>query len=193
MIVPLFPTLIEHSSISSNWNKEVILKLLEEYFQRQLRTGIVERDLHKQKEFEPIVQFMNERVAEYWQALNYTHNYPIELSQLWANRFDNGVSYPLHNDSPAVISTVFYVQKDSAEAGNIYFKDPKESIVQTQPLEETRRHNPFHEVDVRTGDLICFPSYLEHGIKTNETNLPRYSIAGLYELKGLNILRRLVK
>ena len=103
------------------------------------------------------------------------------------------MEYPLHNDCPAIISTVFYIQKDTAEAGNIYFKDPKESLVQTQPLEENRRHNPFHEIDVRTGDLLCFPSYLEHGIKENKSNLPRLSLAGLYELKGLGLMRRLIK
>ena len=76
--------------------------------------------------------------------------------------------------------------------GNLYFGNPNELIWQTQPLSESRRHeNRYTEFDGRTGDLILFPSWLQHGIKQNLTDVPRYSIAANFELKGLKMIKKI--
>jgi hypothetical protein len=114
---------------------------------------------------------------------------------MWANRYDRNALYP-HNldmDGPANVTVVFYVQKESAEMGNLFFGNPLELILQTQPLTDERRHaNRYHELDGRTGDLVCFPSWLQHGIRPNSTDTPRFSLAGNYELRGLQNIRRVM-
>lgn len=195
MIIPIFPTLIYKKQIPYDWNREGILPYLEEYFKLQIKTKYIDRDLHKQLIFEPIVNFMNECVAEYWKQLDYTESFPIELNQMWANRYDKNNEYP-HNldvDGPANVTVVFYISKDSAEMGNLFFGNPIELILQTQPLTEERRHRDrYLELDGRTGELVCFPSWLQHGIRPNMTDEPRYSLAGNYELKGLRAFKKLM-
>ena len=195
MIIPIFPILISKSTIEGNWNKEQILERLEHYFVNQQTTGHIDRALHKDKMFEPVVNFMNETVADYWKTLDYAEDFPIELNQMWANLYHKHDLFP-HNldvDGPANITTVFYVNKDSAEMGNLFFANPIELILQTQPLKESRRHaNRYQQLDGRTGDLVCFPSWLQHGIHPNTTDQPRISLAGNYELKGLRTFKQML-
>jgi uncharacterized protein (TIGR02466 family) len=192
-IIPIFPILISKSSIPYDWGRENILKFLDLYFEKQLQTGEVDRSLHKRSEFQTIVQYMNETVKEYWKALNYSEVFPIELNQMWANCYLKNDRFP-HNldvDGPANVTVVFYIQKESADMGNLFFGNPTELIWQTQPLTEERRHEQrYHEIDGRTGDLVCFPSWLQHGIHPNNTDIPRISIAGNYELRGLATIRK---
>lgn len=152
----------------------------------------MDNNLHKEALFKPLVEFMDEAVAEYWKILDYDNGYPVSISQLWANRYDQGSLYPhnLDNDSPAIVTCVFYVSKDSAEQGNLFFADPNHLLIKTQPLSTNRRYQSQPEFDGRTGDLICFPSWLQHGIKPNHTDIPRLSIAANYELKGLNTIKK---
>jgi len=194
-IIPIFPILISKSRIDVDWNKDKILERLDKYFLEQMNHKTVDRTLHKDPLFAPIVDYMNRTVAEYWKAIDYTDSFPIELNQMWANKYIKEDMYP-HNldvDGPANVTVVFYVGKDSKEQGNLFFGNPIELILQTQPLTEERRHNNrYHELDGRTGDLVCFPSWLQHGIHPNTTDIPRYSLAGNYELKGLQTFKKLM-
>lgn len=195
MIIPIFPTLILKKTIDIDWNQNQILKYLDEYFLTQIQTNRVERDLHRIKVFGPLVQYMNSAVKEYWKELDYDPGYPIEISQMWANKYEKNASYPhnLENDSPSIITVVFYVSKESAEQGNLFFQSPNELLLQTQPLSSNRRYNTrFQEFDGRTGDLVCFPSWLQHGIQPNSTDIPRYSVAANYELKGLTTIKKMM-
>jgi len=194
-LIPIFPILISKTTIPYDWGRDNVLEKLELYFEKQKQTGIVDRTIHKDPVFKPIVDYMNETVAEYWKAIDYTDDFPIEISQMWANIYGYNTECP-HNldvDGPANITTVFYVNKDSAEMGNLFFANPIELILQTQPLKESRRHaNRYQQLDGRTGDLVCFPSWLQHGILPNLTDKGRMSLAANYELKGLEAFKRMM-
>ena len=194
-ILTLFPIKVLTEKIDVEWNKDEIIDYIEKYFSKQLSSGEVNRNLHNEQLFLPIVNFMNEKVSNYWKLLDYSNDFPIEITGMWANRFDKKHERPhdLHADGPAIITAVFYVQKESAEMGNLYFGNPIEMLWQTQPLSESRRHeNIYTEFDGRTGDLILFPSWLQHVIKQNKTEIPRYSLAASFELKGLKLIKKFV-
>lgn len=196
MIIPLFPINILKRSITVDWNTEAVMARLDQEFQAQLNGADVHRHLHKEQVFAPIVNFMNECVAEYWNVLEHNPQFPIEMYQLWANCFSKNDLRPhdLDNDAPANVTAVFYVRKDSPDMGNIYFGNPNELILSTQPQTLERRHKKKHaDVDAVTGDVICFPSWLPHGIRQNLTDTPRISMAATYQLKGLDFFKRLTK
>lgn len=195
-IVSLFPINVLIEKIDVEWDKDKVIEYIESDLKKQINDGEVNRNLHKQELFSPIVNFINQKVYDYWNLLNYTSDFPIEITGMWANRFDKQHARPhdLHVDGPANITAVFYVQKESAEMGNLYFGDPNELIWQTQPLSEERRHeNRYTEFDGRTGDLIFFPSWLQHGIRPNNTDIPRYSIGVNFELKGLKMIKQITR
>lgn len=194
-VLSLFPTKVMTASIDVDWNREQVLARLDEYFKDQADTGVVVRTIHKEKVFEPLVNFMNNKVREYWDVLEYDPGYPIEINQMWANLYERNAKYPhnLDNDSPAVVTCVFYVSKESAEQGNLFFADPNGLLIKTQPLSAERRYkNRYQEYDGRTGDMIFFPSWLQHGIHPNNTDIPRLSIACNYELKGLDMIKKVM-
>jgi uncharacterized protein (TIGR02466 family) len=194
-LIPIFPILISKTTIPCDWGQDQVLENLKLYFDKQKQTGIIDTTLHKDPVFKTIVDYMNKTVAEYWKAIEYTDDFPIGISQMWANIYGYNVECP-HNldvDGPANVTAVFYVNKDSAEMGNLFFANPIELILQTQPLTDERRHvNRYHQLDGRTGDLVCFPSWLQHGILPNLTNNGRISLAANYELKGLEAFKRMM-
>ena len=196
MIIPLFPINIYKTSIDVDWNQAQVMARLDTYFDQQSADGTVVRNLHKEKVFEPIVKFMDAVVADYWDILGYDQSYPIGISQMWANKYERNAAYPhnLDNDSPSIVTCVFYVGKESAEQGNLFFADPNELVIRTQPLGYNRKFtNRYPEFDGRTGDLLCFPSWLQHGIQPNNTDIPRYSVACNYQLRGLDILKKALR
>lgn len=194
-ILSLFPTRVMTASIDVDWNRDQVLERLDAYFKDQAETGVVVRNIHKEKVFEPLVNFMNAKVLEYWRVLDYDPGYPIEINQMWANLYERNARYPhnLDNDSPAVVTCVFYVSKESVEQGNLFFADPNDLLIKTQPISADRRYkNRYQEYDGRTGDMIFFPSWLQHGINPNNTDIPRLSIACNYELKGLDMIKKVM-
>jgi uncharacterized protein (TIGR02466 family) len=195
MIIPLFPINVYTKTIDIDWNREQVLVRLAEYFAEQRTTNYIVRNIHKEKVFEPLVNYMNQAVEEYWKILDYDPGYPVEINEMWANSYSRNAEYPhnLDNDSPAIITVVFYVDKDCAEQGNLFFADPTDLIKMTQPISHDRRYkNRYQEFDGRTGDLICFPSWLQHGIRPNETDTPRLSVAANYELRGLDMIKKVM-
>lgn len=194
MIIPIHPVIIFKDTIQNDWNADKVVKRLEQYFDKQKSDGIIVRDLHKEDTFNSIVNFMNESVSQYWSTLGYDKQYPFEISSMWANLMvGDDFPYVLENHSPAIISVVFYVYKDSGDMGNIYFANPLENIMQTQPLSQEKRYGDTHqEIDTRTGDVLCFPSWLNHGVRPNKTNRKRYIVAADYELKGLNYIKKMM-
>lgn len=194
-MISLFPINIYKDTIQQEWNSGLVVQRLEQYFEQQRADKVIVRTLHKEPVFGPIVDFMNQSVQRYWQQLNYDPHYPVEISSMWANLMqgDDQFPYALENHSPAVISAVFYVSKDSPEMGNIYFANPLEHMLQTQPLSPERRFgNNYSEVDTRTGDILCFPSWLNHGVYPNTTDRKRYIVAADFELKGLRYIKSMM-
>jgi Putative 2OG-Fe(II) oxygenase len=217
-IVNLFPTPILKIAVTSDWNRNAILDRLKTYFDKQSVDGIVERQLHKEKVMEPIVNIINQCFPDYWDYLQYDKTWPVEIRSMWANSLcktnkiakgnlalantygsvteleDVSPSYMgIHDDNPAYISAVFYVNLDSADMGEIFFVNPNEDLLRTQPLSEKRRRKEFvHTLEVRTGDLILFPSWLKHGTHPNLTDRNRLSIGAKIELKGIDIYQKLL-
>jgi uncharacterized protein (TIGR02466 family) len=193
MMHSIFPINLYKTSIDVDWNRGQVIDRLNEYFDKQIVTGEIVRTLHKEPLFGPIVKFMDQTVAQYWKELQYHELYPITICSMWANKMigDHQFPYPLENHSPAIISVVFYVNKD-LDMGNIYFANPLEHMWQTQPLSSTRRYDKsICEVETITGDLLCFPSWINHGVRPNTTNKERLVVAADYELKGLSAIKKI--
>lgn len=194
MINNLFSIPVYKTKISGDWGRDNVIRRLDNYFQDQLDNDTDVDTLHQELIFQPIVQFMNKSVAEYWQQLDYDPQYPVEITSMWANCMigKHQFPYPIENHGPAVISVVFYIHK-TAEMGDIYFENPLETIWTTQPLSDNRRYvNNRIRIPTITGDLLCFPSWLNHAVDNNTTDERRLVVAADYELRGLNHIKRMV-
>ena len=95
----------------------------------------------------------------------------------WANISRKGEYTLPHIHEEASWSCVYYITP--TEEANLYLKDPR-------PLEQMDRSHhylkdPYANVirkrPFQTGEVILFPSWLEHGVGTNVSDSTRISIA----------------
>lgn len=148
--------------------------------------------LHKEKILSDVWDFINQHIEVYWKELGLVQSPGIHYS--WANKYNNGGHAIMHNHSPYFISGCFYVYKESDEQGNIYFQDPNEALASTLPQDDEHKLSQnCQEISTRTGELILFPSWLKHGVRPNETEVPRLSLAFDVSYRGMDVLMKLQK
>lgn len=86
----------------------------------------------------------------------------MAIANSWVNVYRPGSSVALHDHGGAMLSGAFYLQ--ASPGGHIYFRNPLLSHHKsTKPL-------PFAEVqavEVRPGELLLFPGWLEHRTDPN--------------------------
>lgn len=92
----------------------------------------------------------------------------LTIGNSWCNLMSLGGSVKSHNHPRSVISGALYLRADE-EAGNLCIENPMTPHHMMFDLErETEYTKPHIEIEVRTGDLILFPSFLKHWVECNE-------------------------
>ncbi len=125
---------------------------------------------------------MNHRILTVCQRVGQSLHFQQNLiweHQAWLNISPPGASNKLHHHSNCYFSGVYYVSLKAPECGSIYFRDPRvASRMLTYPIDQ---ENDFTagELDMRPeeGRMYIFPSWLEHGVESNESDEDRISIA----------------
>ena len=132
-----------------------------------LDTGIVFSNLK-----EHLILYVNEILSE-----TYVDTATIRMINSWANISRKGECTMPHIHEEASWSCVYYITP--TEEANLYLKDPrpleqmdKSHHYLKDPYTNVIRKRPF-----QTGEAILFPSWLEHGVGTNVSDLVRISIA----------------
>jgi len=199
----LFPTQLYKSTIDVEYNREAVLTRTEEYLAQypEYKQGNLENgargihdsvsNLHKDPVYKPIVDFINRAVDDYWKILNYSSAWKPGICHLWANQYPKGGYASIHNHSPVWLTGVFYLKMESG-MGDIYFVDPNISLVEMQPISDERRYqNKYQSVEVRSGDLVIFPAWLNHGTYPNTTDEMRIVLPFEISFKGADLYHKI--
>ena len=108
-------------------------------------------------------------------------NYKSVITKLWINVNPNNAENIIHHHDNQGYSGCFYIKKrKDGSDGNIEFKDTRYNskvwtIKENRPKsEEVYNYMTFKAEE---GDLIIFPSYLEHKVNLNKTNDIRISVS----------------
>ncbi len=103
---------------------------------------------------------------------------PIELTGCWANVTTRGAIHAMHSHPNNYLSGVYYVQTGPG-ADTINFHDPRpQAGVVRPPVTELTSHNADQVVmNVATGTLLMFPSYVPHSVPASECDEQRISIS----------------
>ena len=119
-------------------------------------------------------------------------DYVIEIDEIWFNYYIDGEYQEQHNhlDSAADIrrkneklsptfSCVHFLCYDKEVHNPLTFKDPMSAIRSHSFEFESHNHNDVHSPNISEGDMIMFPSYLEHEVKAGKPtpNNPRITIS----------------
>ena len=104
--------------------------------------------------------------------------YIIEIDEIWFNYYIDGEYQEQHNhlDSAMEVRTkgekractfscIHFLCYDKEVHSPVVFKDPI-SLIRSHSFEfASHKHDEGHKPDISEGDMIMFPSYLEHEVK----------------------------
>jgi len=140
-------------------------------------------DLLENKSLIGIKSYITHQLNRYFHdILKVVNETELYITQSWANFNEKDQGHHKHYHSNSVVSAVFYVQTDGTP---IKFYNPKQLFPLDFCYTEYNMLNSMYlNYQTAPGNLIVFPSTLEHSVPPNETDLERISIAVNTFVKG---------
>lgn len=189
-IAAMFPTLVSLVAYerAAEFNPRARTRLDE--LERQ-GAGVVKdgqwqsgHELHKDPVFRELADFVNAAVAARFEALRYEPA-KLAITGFWGNTNRPGYQHMAHAHSNNFISGVYYVSAPE-NAGGIIFQDPRKQAQVLVPTiaELTDMNSTAIRLPAVEGQMILFPSWLEHFTETNRSDSLRISIAFNLMLTG---------
>lgn len=200
--VLLFPITVYKFNVE-NFDQQKFAKFairLQDICQSQLRSGTgwqSPSDIHdvnkyfKEKEdIDCITEILSmltfgiNKLAEDYEFEKLNLDLEARISSLWFNINHSGTFNEMHNHGTSGYSGVFYVQKNENQ-GDIMFEDiRRESKLWMVPNAFFKNDNWIREkifgtkeIDARTGDVLMFPSWVDHLVDINRTPELRISVS----------------
>jgi uncharacterized protein (TIGR02466 family) len=140
-------------------------------------TWPTDQNLHENPVFAPLAHMIRDAALNVLSDLD-IENQDIAVTGCWANVNPPGAQHIRHNHPNNFLSGSYYVTA-GAGGDRIKFSDPRgQTSVMAPP---THNHNRFNSnnvmMPVAEGDLVMFPSWLDHEVPINQSNADRVSIA----------------
>ena len=181
----LFPLPIGFARLGRDLTeKELSFILGQDKYANQGNTTSSDRMLLKSKELTDIREFIEDAMVDYFKTVhNPKGDVALYVTQSWANYTDPGQYHHKHAHPNSFISGVFYPQADRSVDKIFFYKSGYERI-KVQPATWNHWNSESWWFEVGAGDLILFPSHLEHMVETKVGNETRVSIAFNTFLKG---------
>lgn len=134
-----------------------------------------------------------DKAAQYYRKEVICMEADIRLSASWLTINRKGDAHPTHKHWHSLFSLCYYPQ---VESGNlVLYAENRKNIFQRDfnwGMSYTK-WNEFNCADwtipVKSGDIVIFPSWVEHKSTPNESNIDRWMIGVNYWLTGELVLR----
>lgn len=181
----LFPLPIGFFRLGRNLTKnELDFILGRERYSNVGNTTSADRGILKNKELTDIRDFIEDAALEYFKTVHDPKgDVSLYVTQSWANYTEPGQYHHKHAHPNSFISGVFYPQADR-ELDKIYFFKSGYERIKVQPENWNQWNSESWWFSVGAGDLILFPSHLEHMVEAKVGDETRVSIAFNTFLKG---------
>jgi uncharacterized protein (TIGR02466 family) len=139
-------------------------------------THSVNRNLHNDKELQPLVKQIYQHLLHYWNGAGFSPGCKPKIVSMWANIHNNGDYTLEHSHSTHVLAGCYYLEFDR-DAGNIVFVNPNEYAQHYYPYSEAGKINDMrHTMYVEQDNLILFPAHVKHYTEVNNSDNARISI-----------------
>ena len=173
-IVSIFPTAIFRDNINRSFSTEELnfFNTVEKKLNRGNHSTVDQYILNS-----PIMNFLKAAIEEKIKEYFYTTFDPentVELfiSQSWLSLTRPGEHHHKHRHSNSFISGVVYIDANR-EKDKIYFYDRVYRELFIKPKNHNIWNSDSWYLPVGTGDIVLFPSSLEHMVETVETDNQR--------------------
>ena len=186
-IIDIFPTPVGSYALGRDiTNEELDFIDKQEWVENTGNYRSVNTNLLNHHAFSSLRLFIEKSLKDYLtKTISPIEGNKFYLTQSWANVTQHGQYHHGHVHRNSLMSGVFYV---SAEKGkdNIVFTNDVSSYkrIHLEQKEQTSYNSP-QLITVQTGDLLLFPSELEHQVQTTKGNSDRISIAFNIFVRGV--------
>jgi uncharacterized protein (TIGR02466 family) len=141
--------------------------------------------LHERAELAGMIAFFQRCAADYMGVLSYRSTLELRLQCCWASTLVQADRFEMHQHANSFLSGAFYLEVNAA-AEPIRFRDPRP---QARTLDipadtELRINRRYYEVDASNGQLVLFPSWLEHRVRASYSDASRTSVSFNMTLHG---------
>ena len=163
-------------------NRDLTAKELSFIQNQETRSNIsnktsVDNTLLRNKEMTRLRDFIETSVADYLrQTYNPKHKINLSITQSWVNYTEPGQYHHKHAHPNSFISGVFYPQAHR-ETDKIHFYRAGFQQIKLPPESWNIFNSDSWWFAVGTGDLVLFPSSLEHMVEPVEGNHTRISLS----------------
>ncbi len=136
-------------------------------------------------EFFEIKQFIDKCLYEYVDNIYGSNAYTtkLQITQSWLNFTNKDEYHHTHNHPNSLVSGVFYFNADE-KFDEIAFFNPKYNQIELPIIKFTDYNINECSIRVKTGDLILFPSSLQHAVPNKVGDNERISLAFNTFVKG---------
>ena len=137
----------------------------------------VDNTVLRNKAMTKLRDFIETKVAEYFKTVhNPKHNVDLRITQSWINYTEPGQYHHKHAHPNSFVSGVFYPQANR-ETDKIYFYKSGFQQIKLPPENWNIWNSESWWFEVGTGDLVLFPSSLEHMVETVQGDQTRISLS----------------
>ena len=177
---PLFPQPVYFSKLERELTKEE-LKVVDEHKKKTYKNkGNITSDNNyvlENKALKNLKKDLNKKVINYFNEVVCTSNSIIPyITQSWINYTETNQFHHKHSHSNSYVSGVFYIDADE-EVDKIKFYKRSHPQIMLNPT----KYNIFNAKSwwypVNTGDIILFPSSLEHAVERKKGTNTRISLS----------------
>ncbi|NMG74430.1 2OG-Fe(II) oxygenase family protein [Aromatoleum diolicum] len=184
-VIPMFPTLVWKVELRPELHAAMDAKLLAvlDEMRRNLpslapgqgwQSG---QTLHRRPEFAELVACVDSLAKSVTRFLRLGYE-AVEITGCWANVLAPGAAHRMHMHPNNFLSGVYYVRApQGADSINFHDPRPQATIIRPPVVELTAENTDQVVVNVRSGTLLMFPSYLQHSVDANQSEEMRVSIS----------------
>ncbi len=187
IIFPLFPTPVYISRLNRELTKEELLfvnKTKLDVYKNVGNTTSNDSYILNQKVFNSLKEDLYLRVQYYFKKiLLYSDSVIPYITQSWLNYTEKDQHHHKHIHVNSLVSGVLYINSDEKFDKIKFFKDNYQTI-----KAEVKEYNIYNSdswsFPVKTGDIILFPSSLNHMVDIKQETNTRISLAFNTFVKG---------
>lgn len=133
--------------------------------------------LHEREELQELIACVRNVTKSILRFLRIGYD-AFEITGCWATVLAKGATHKAHTHPNNFLSGVYYVRAQPG-ADTINFHDPRHQagVIRPPVVELTSGNTDQVVVQVSSGTLLLFPSYLEHSVDANSSEEERISVS----------------
>ena len=184
----LFPEPIYFSNLGRKLSREefeIITKYKKETYENAGNTTSLDTYVLENKSLKNLKKDQNKKVIDYFSEVVCTNDSIIPyITQSWISYTEANQFHHRHNHPNSYVSGVFYINTDKEVDKIKFFKEDSFKRIEL----ECKKFNEFNATSwscpVETGDVILFPSTLNHGVDKKKGTNTRISLSFNVFIKG---------